>query len=131
MQGRVNVLIIDDSVSFCESLKLSLEHRHGFSVLTAQEGRAGLALARKNRPDVIVLDVMMPGMAGGEVAELLRENPATAGIPILFLTGMISRAEVEESGGEIGGELFMAKPVDHDELAETIRALVGRRARPA
>ncbi len=126
MLGKVSVLIIDDSASLCEGLKLSLEHRHGFAVHTAQDGKTGLALARSKQPDVIVLDVMMPGMSGGEVAESLREHPATAGIPIIFLTGMISRAEVEEHGGEIGGERFMAKPVDHVELAATIRRLLGR-----
>lgn len=126
MQGRGTVLIIDDSAQLCESLKQRLEHSHGFTVLTAQDGKTGLSLARKRRPDIVILDVMMPGMGGGEVAEILRENPATAGIPIVFLTGMISREEVEEHGGEIGGELFMAKPVSPDELAATIRALLGR-----
>lgn len=126
MQGKPSVLIIDDSSSLCEGLKLNLENRHGFTVRTAQDGKAGLTLARRTRPDVIVLDVMMPGMSGGQVAEALRESPGLAGIPIIFLTGMISRAEVEERGGEIGGELFMAKPVAHEELAAAIRALLRR-----
>lgn len=124
--GKVSVLIIDDSASLCEGLKLNLEHRHGFSVLTTQDGKAGLALARAKKPDVVVLDVMMPGMSGGEVAEALREHPVTAHIPIIFLTGMISREEVDEHGGEIGGERFMAKPVNHEELAAAIHALLGR-----
>lgn len=126
MRERFLVLIIDDSASMCEALKLNLERRHGFDVLTAQDGMTGVGLARRRRPDIIVLDVLMPGMSGGEVAESLREHPATAGIPIIFLTGMISRAEVEERGGDVGGELFMAKPVDHEELAATIHALLGR-----
>lgn len=126
MQGKLSVLIIDDSASLCEGLKLNLENRHGFIVHTAQNGKSGLALARRVRPDLVVLDVMMPGMSGGQVAEALRESPDMAGIPIIFLTGIISRAELEERGGEIGGELFMAKPVSHEELAAVIRAQLRR-----
>lgn len=126
MRDKVSVLIIDDSASLCEGLKVNLEHRHGFSALTAHSGRAGLELARSSRPDVVVLDVMMPGMSGGEVAEALRAHPATAGIPVIFLTGVLSREEAKELGGEIGGERFMAKPVDHQELAAAIHALLGR-----
>ena len=126
MQNKVSVLVVDDSVSLCEALKVNLENMHGFLVHTAQDGRTGLALARRTRPDVIVLDVMMPGMSGGQVAEVLRESPGMARTPIIFLTGMISQDEVEARGGEIGGELFMAKPVSHEELAATIRALLGR-----
>jgi len=126
MQGKITVLIVDDSVSVCEALKLNLEHRHGFIVHTAQTGKTGLALARRLRPDIIVLDVMMPGMSGGQVAEVLRESPDMARIPIIFFTGMVSKEELESRGGEIGGELFMAKPVSHEELAATIRAQLGR-----
>lgn len=126
MQGKITVLIVDDSLSVCEALKLNLEHRHGFIVHTAQTGKAALALARRLRPDIIVLDVMMPGMSGGQVAEILRESPDMARIPIIFFTGMVSKEELESRGGEIGGELFMAKPVNHEELAAIIRAQLGR-----
>jgi DNA-binding response OmpR family regulator len=126
MQGKITVLLVDDSLNVCEALKLNLENRHGFIVHTAQTGKAALALARRLRPDIIVLDVMMPGMSGGQVAEVLREYPDTARIPIIFFTGMISKEELENRGGEIGGELFMAKPVNHEELAAVIRAQLGR-----
>ncbi len=128
MRDRITVLVIDDSPQLCESLKLGLELRHGFVVLAAQDGRTGLRMARELAPDVIVLDVMMPGLSGGQVAEQLREHPATARTPILFLTGMISKAEVEESGGFIGGERFLAKPVGADELAYAINGLLAARA---
>lgn len=126
MQGKITVLIVDDSLPVCEALKLNLENRHGFVVHTAQSGKAGLALARRLRPDIILLDVMMPGMTGGQVAEALRESPDMARVPIIFFTGMVSKEELESRGGEIGGELFMAKPVEHEELAAVIRAQLGR-----
>lgn len=126
MQDRITVLVIDDNAQVGQALRLRLESRHGFAVLTAQDGKSGLRLARRMAPDVVVLDVMMPGMSGGQVAEALREFPGTARTPIIFLTGMISKEEVEESGGEIGGERFMAKPVSADELASAIHGLLGR-----
>jgi len=126
VQDRITVLIVDDSVNLCESLKLNLAHKHGFAVHTAQDGKTGLHLARTLRPDIIILDVMMPDMSGGQVAELLHELPATARIPIIFLTGILSQDEVEERGGEIGGEKFMAKPVSHQELAAAIHTQLGR-----
>lgn len=126
MQGKIVVLIIDDSLNLCEALKLNLEHKHGFVVYVAQDGKTGLQLARSKKPDIVILDVMMPGMSGGQVAELMREIPSLAHTPIIFMTGMISKAEAEQKGGEIGGEMFIAKPVSHEDLAATIHAQLGR-----
>lgn len=126
MANGITVLVIDDSAEVGDTLKLNLEHGAGFTVLTAQDGKSGIRLAQKAVPDVIVLDVMMPGMSGGQVAEALREYNATRYIPIIFLTGMITRAELAEQGGEIGGELFLAKPVSSEELALTIHSVLRR-----
>lgn len=129
MLGKPTVLIVDDSAQLCESLKQNLEYHHGFTVLTAQNGADGVRLARQNAPDAIVLDVMMPGMSGGQVAETLREHPGTADTPIVFLTGMLSKEEVDENAGFIGSERFLAKPVSADELAAAIQGLLRPGAR--
>jgi len=128
MQRKITLLIIDDDSNVCETLKLHLERSHGFSVHTAQDGRSGLRLAQKIVPDVILLDVMMPGMSGGQVAETLREFRSTERIPVIFLTGALTKAEAEERGGEFGGELFLAKPVSGDEIAATVRSVLQRAA---
>jgi len=126
MANGITVLVIDDSAEVGDTLKLNLEHGGGFTVLTAQDGKSGIHLAQKVVPDIIVLDVMMPGMSGGQVAEALREYNSTRYIPIIFLTGMITKAELEAQGGEIGGELFLAKPVSSEELALTIHSVLRR-----
>jgi Response regulators consisting of a CheY-like receiver domain and a winged-helix DNA-binding domain len=126
MDRKISVLLVDDSAELCESLKLNLERFHGFSVATAQEGQSALRLARTTIPDIVLLDVMMPGLSGGQVAEMLRETPSTARIPIVFLTGMLSKRELEEQGGEIGGEIFLAKPVGAEEIAATIHTVLRR-----
>jgi len=126
MGRKISVLIVDDEPNVCETLKLSLERKHGFVVHTALDGKSGLRLAQRIVPDVIILDVMMPGLSGGQVAETLREFHSTACIPIVFLTGMLSKAEIEERGDEIGGEIYVAKPVTTEELASTIHWVLGR-----
>jgi CheY-like chemotaxis protein len=126
MKRIITVLVVDDSAEVCSTLKLNLEHAQHFNVLTAQDGKSALRLAQKTVPDVILLDVMMPGMSGGQVAEALREHRSTAHIPIIFLTGMITKAELEAQGGEIGGEVFLAKPVSSEEIASTIHSVLGR-----
>jgi DNA-binding response OmpR family regulator len=126
MDPKPSVLLIDDSTELCEGLKLNLERSHNFNVATALDGQSGLRLARKILPDIILLDVMMPGMSGGQVAESLRDSLSTARIPIIFLTGMLSKRELEAQGGEIGGELFLAKPVGAEEVAAAINTVLRR-----
>lgn len=124
---RRTLLVIDDDANLGQSIKRNLELNHGFRVLLATSGREGIALAREHGPDVILLDVMMPGMAGGEVAETLREHPKTRNIPVIFLTGLLSKAEAKGRRGAVGGELYLAKPAGLDEIVGAVNAaLAGR-----
>lgn len=125
--GRMpRILVVDDEPNVCAGLRLSLERAMQCQVSCVNDGKEALRLARTERPDVILLDVLMPGMTGGEVAEALRESPATRDIPVVFLTGLVARDELEKRGGEIGGERYLAKPASVDELkavlAEVLRA---------
>lgn len=124
MPHKISVLIVDDNPHVCEAMKTNLERTKHFTVHTAQDGRVGLRLAQKIVPDVIVLDIMLPGQSGGQIAEQLRELHSTERIPIIFITGMITKAEIEQRGGEIGGEIFLAKPVSTEELIATIKSVL-------
>jgi CheY-like chemotaxis protein len=121
--AKKKVLLIDDNRDFCEITRLWLHHTWRYRVVTAASGPMGIDLARKVRPDVILLDVRMPVMDGGRVAEHLMEDNSTSDIPIIFLTGLVRREEVEESGGFIGGRPFIAKPFHLEELTGMIETV--------
>ena len=93
----------------------------GFDVLQAQNGHEALTQIEASPPDLILLDIMMPRMDGGDVAQRVRDRPGTADIPIIYLTAAVSREEVRRHGGVIGGEQFIAKPVDPEELLRRVQ----------
>jgi len=118
------VLVIDDEAPIRLLCRVNLE-AEGMSVLEAGDGPSGLAKAGSEQPDVILLDVMMPGLDGWGVAEALLENEQTVGIPIIFLT---ARAEFRDRarGLDIGGVDYITKPFNPVELAPLVRALLER-----
>jgi two-component system phosphate regulon response regulator PhoB len=118
------VLIIDDEAPIRLLCRVNLE-AEGMKVLEAADGEAGLETARAELPDVVLLDVMMPGRNGWEVAEELLAGDATSNIPIIFLT---ARAEVRDraKGIDIGGVDYVTKPFNPVELAPLVEDLVRR-----
>ena len=118
------VLVIDDEAPIRLLCRVNLE-AEGMPVLEAGDGPSGLETARAERPDVILLDVMMPGLDGWGVAEALLEDDRTAEIPIIFLT---ARAEFRDRarGLDIGGVDYITKPFNPVELAPLVRALLDR-----
>ena len=121
---KKKVLLIDDDKNLCEVTKALLHQTMRYQVTTAQTGAAGIQLAKKLRPDVILLDVKMPGMDGGRVAENLGDDPLTSTIPIIFLTGLISQNEADQQGGYIAGHPFIAKPFDIKKLTDMIETMM-------
>jgi len=119
-----NVLVIDDEAPIRLLCRVNLE-AEGMKVAEAPDGPSGLEKARANPPDVILLDVMMPGLDGWRVAEQLVDDPATRGIPIVFLT---ARAEFRDraKGLDIGGVDYITKPFNPLELAPLVRDLLAR-----
>ncbi len=119
-----SVLVIDDEAPIRLLCRVNLE-AEGMKVLEASDGDVGLDTAREERPDVILLDVMMPGRNGWEVAEELLADERTNGIPIVFLT---ARAEVKDRarGIDLGGVDYVTKPFNPVELAPLVRDLVQR-----
>jgi two-component system alkaline phosphatase synthesis response regulator PhoP len=118
------VLVVDDDAPIRLLCRVNLE-AEGIEVLEAGDGRVGLEAAQRELPDVILLDVMLPQMDGWQVAEKLVDEPATAEIPIVFLT---ARAEFSDRarGLEIGGVDYVTKPFNPVELAPLIRDLLER-----
>jgi DNA-binding response OmpR family regulator len=118
------VLVIDDEAPMRLLCRVNLE-AEGMEVLEAPDGQTGLECAREARPDVVLLDVMMPGLDGWRVAERLLEDDRTSEIPIIFLT---ARAEVRDRarGLDIGGVAYVTKPFDPLELAPLVHELLER-----
>jgi CheY-like chemotaxis protein len=118
------VLVIDDSRVVRQVTEMVLG-QHGWEVLTAESGREGLALASRDRPDAILLDVMMPEIDGPATLIELRKRPETSHIPVVFLTGRADK--VKESGrlSALGAAGVIAKPFAPRELARTVGALLG------
>jgi len=107
--------------------KLNLEKTGKYEVLTTTSGTNGIIMASRERPDLILLDIIMPEIGGGQVAELLFENPKTKNIPVMFITAIASRREVQSQEGVIGGRIFIAKPVTPEELMAKIDGILERR----
>jgi DNA-binding response OmpR family regulator len=118
------VLVIDNEAPIRMLCRVNLE-AEGIGVLEAEDGAAGVELARTERPDVILLDVMMPGMDGWEVAGALLDDERTRAIPIVFLT---ARAELDDRarGLELGCVDYVTKPFNPVELASLLRTLLER-----
>ena len=118
------VLVIDDEAPIRLLCRVNLE-AEGMTVIEAKDGPSGVEKAKQEHPDVILLDVMMPGLDGWRVAEELLEDGNTREIPIVFLT---ARAEFRDRarGLDIGGVDYITKPFNPVELAPLVRGLLGR-----
>ena len=124
---KPKVLVIDDEAPIRLLCRVNLEAEK-MIVLEAEEGPSGLELARTERPDVILLDVMMPAMDGWEVLQRLLDDEATREIPIVFLT---ARAELRDRarGLDLGGVDYVTKPFNPLELAPLVRSVLERVSR--
>jgi pilus assembly protein CpaE len=120
------ILIIDDDVDTLRLVGLMLQ-RQGYQVTAAPNGSQGLAKATEDRPDLILLDVMMPDMDGYEVTRRLRKDPATATIPILMFTAK-TQLDDKVTGFEVGADDYLTKPTHPTELQAHVKALLARTA---
>lgn len=127
MQTTKKILIAEDEVHIRLLIEQSLEELEdeGVEILTAVDGEAALALALAERPDVVLLDVMMPRMDGFEVCRRLREDPENASMRVIFLTAKgqeYDRARAEAAGADG----YITKPFDPDALLATVCSAIGR-----
>lgn len=118
------ILVIDDEVNFGYFLKKNLEAVGGFQVTVCNESLQGLATAKAEKPALILLDIIMPGISGEDLAAQLRSDPETKGIPIVFLTALVKEQEAAQQAHQIGTDLFVAKPVRINDLIRTINQVV-------
>ncbi|BEP14683.1 response regulator [Acidothermaceae bacterium B102] len=116
------ILIVEDNPANMKLTTLLL-HNAGHSVLSAVDAETGLTLARSDRPDLILMDVQLPGMDGLAATALLKHDPLTASIPVIALTAMAMKAD-EEKSQNAGCDAYLAKPLRYKELYATIDALL-------
>jgi DNA-binding response OmpR family regulator len=140
MSSQPRILVIDDNRSLVHIVERLLQ-KEGFEVLTAFDGTQGLKKARRERPDLIILDIIMPGIDGYQVSRRLQAHPDTAAIPVLMFT-VLGQTEVEPAdnpgrynvrvhqrleGFECGALEFLSKPVQAKELLKRVKALLWTR----
>ena len=115
---------MDDEAGFTRLLKLTLEGTKRYIVKEENDGSQALSTARQFHPDLILLDIVMPKMDGGDVARQITSDPMLKDVKIIFLTAIVSQKEAGAAGG-IGGFPFMAKPVSLAALREMIEKMLG------
>ena len=118
------VLVVEDERDVVDLLRYNL-NKAGFAVLIATDGLKGLEMARQNRPDVIILDLMLPGMNGHAVCKALKGDPDTESLPIIMLTAKGEPGE-RVQGLEMGADDYVTKPFSTKELVLRVKALVRR-----
>ncbi len=119
-KGKKSVLVIDDEESFCAFVDCALRKTGRYTVTSATKPLQGVTMARTLRPDLILLDVTMPQMAGAQVAERLLENAKTKSIPIVFVTGLVTNEETKHQEMTVAGRTLIAKPVTAPELLQAL-----------
>ena len=127
MDRKYKILIIDDEEDLRENLKYILE-KQGYDVFVSMDGQEGLQTAKAEKPDLIILDILMPGLNGTEVIKKLKLEPLLRDIPVFFLTGLVSRADeaLGLSGINVEDHQYrvIAKPFEQEKLLKTIKSVL-------
>ena len=116
------ILLIDDDPAFTRMVKLLLETTGNYSIEEENNSRNAFATARWFRPDLIFLDIMMPDLDGGDIAQQIETDPLLQGTPIVFFTGLVS--EEEAVSNRIGGYRFIPKPLRRDQLVSCVKEIL-------
>lgn len=118
---KTRILVVDDEVTFAKMLRFNLEAAGPFEVECEHSSSGALARALEFKPDLILLDIVMPGLDGGSVKHHLESHPKTRHVPIIFITALVSR---EDAGGglfvESGGHCMLPKPIELPHLLQAI-----------
>jgi len=122
---KKRILVVDDQASNTRLLKLYLEQTNHYEVREENAPKAAVSTAELFQPHLILLDVMMPDVDGGELAARFHASPKLRDVPIVFLTATVTKREVEAAGGRIGGLPFLAKPVVLSEVTDCLKRLLG------
>ncbi len=122
---KKRILVVDDQAQNTRLLKLYLEQTNDYVVREENDAKRALSAAEEFQPHLILLDVVMPGMDGGEVAVCFQASPKLKAVPIVFLTSAVTKREVEAGGGRVGGYPFLAKPVVLSEVVACLKHHLG------
>lgn len=120
---KKKILVVDDEKDILEVLEKRLSSA-GYDVIKVDNGKDAIRIAREQKPDLIVLDIVMPEIDGAMVAETLKQDVSTKGIPIIFLTCLLTKKEESILGHKIHGHFFIAKPFDQEELLSEIKKTI-------
>lgn len=120
------ILVIDDEPSITRLLKLNLEQTGLYEVCEENDSVRAIETARQFRPDLVISDVMMPEVGGGEVAAQLREDPTLRKVPVIFLTAAVRKEELGGPEAVIAGRLYIAKPLDLKGVLNAIERILGK-----
>lgn len=123
---KKHILVVDDEIGALTLIGIMLE-RGGFNVLKAKDATSALAVLDQNTPDMVILDVMMPGMDGIELCGVLRERQDTADVPVLILSAR-GDADSVMRGMEAGANDYLPKPILHHDLVAKVRNILGETA---
>ena len=125
MLEKKRILMVDDEEDYCYFMSRNLEATGEFSVIVAHEGKEGISLAKKEHPDLILLDIVLPGVSGTDVASVLMNDSQTRRIPIIFLTAIVTQKELGvKSVKEVGGNNLIAKTAQTEEVVKAIKKLL-------
>jgi DNA-binding response OmpR family regulator len=124
MTSQAKILLIDDHRTVLRLLEAILKLK-GYDLLYAENGQQGMALARQEKPDLILLDVMMPEIDGFKVCQYLKGQPETAAIPVVFLTARGAESDLE-TGRKVGAQGFLTKPFLAREVLDLVERLLTR-----
>ena len=125
MNTKKRIMVVDDKAANTRLLKLHLEQTNLYEVREENDPGAAVSTAEAFQPHLILLDVMMPGEDGGQVAARFQASPKLKDVPIVFLTAAVTKAEVEAGGGRLGGFPFLAKPVVLSEVTACLKRHLG------
>ncbi len=123
---KTKILVVDDESAVTRMVQRALERTERFEVRMVNQGSLALNSAREFQPDLVFLDVMMPGIQGDEIAHAMKKDPVLRDTPCIFLTAMVTREETAATGGRIGGQLYLAKPVKAQALLDMIESVLGQ-----
>ncbi|MFH0739102.1 MAG: response regulator [Candidatus Omnitrophota bacterium] len=123
MEKKKRILLIEDEVDLLEMLKFRLE-ANNYEILTASDGHQGLVKARKEKPDLIILDLMLPKMDGYKVCRMLKFDNKYKHIPIIIVTARAQESD-EKLGYEVGADVYLTKPLESQLLLQKVGELLG------
>jgi PleD family two-component response regulator len=124
-RAKKRILVVDDRARDTGLVKYCLEQTNDFEVREENDAKSAVTSAEAFDPQLILLDIMMPGMDGGTLAACFHQSDKLREVPIVFLTSLVTSAEVDAGGGRLGDYPFIAKPIDQAELVACVRRQLG------